>query len=227
MDAYGRGSHLWTAGPQTAGSTALIRVTSNNGTLPQDVSDASFSIANSGQHYYVNDASTVGDFFTTAVGNNANSGKSPTAPMASLAALLAAYDLDPGDVIHVDTGNYTLLSNIQLTAQDMGVRIEGPSTGTALLNRNNFSAGSYAFEFQSGAKDVVLDHLSITGAYYGVYAGSTADSDGRPSLEQHDLRHFRQGFIRRQAATTGHCSTTHCTEFWAVSEPAIRPTAST
>ncbi len=177
MDAYGRGSYLWTAGPQTAGSTALIRVTSNNGTLPQDVSDASFSIANSGQHYYVNDASTVGDFFTTAVGNNANSGKSPTAPMASLAALLDAYDLDPGDVIHVDTGNYTMLSNIQLTACDTGYASKAPAQGPA-FEPQQFQCRSYAFEFQSGAKDVVLDHLSITGAYYGVYAGSTADSDG-------------------------------------------------
>ena len=36
---------------------------------------------------------------TTAAGNNANSGKSQDAPMASLRALLAAYDLDAGDTI--------------------------------------------------------------------------------------------------------------------------------
>ena len=69
-----------------------------------DVSDAPILIANAGHDYYINDSSTVGDIFTTSTGNNANSGKSPDQPMASLAALLAAYDLDPGDVVHVDTG---------------------------------------------------------------------------------------------------------------------------
>ena len=49
--------------------------------------------------------------------------------MASLAALLAAYDLDPGDTIHVDTGNYALAGNIVITAQDSGVTITGPDFG--------------------------------------------------------------------------------------------------
>ena len=45
-------------------------------------------------------------------GDNAHSGKSPDAPMASLAALLAAYDLGSGDVIYVDTGTYLLANSI-------------------------------------------------------------------------------------------------------------------
>ena len=39
---------------------------------------------------------------------------------------MAAYDLDPGDVIHVDAGTYRLYRNITLDTQDSGVRIEGP-----------------------------------------------------------------------------------------------------
>ena len=34
--------------------------------------------------------------------------------MASLAALLAAYTFEPGDIIFVDTGNYSLLRNLVL-----------------------------------------------------------------------------------------------------------------
>lgn len=111
-----------------------------------DVSDQAFLVTNAGTDYYVNDGSTTGDQFTTAIGDNANSGKSPDRPMASLAALIAAYDLNAGDVIHVDTGNYELLRNIVLTAEDSGVRIEGPLVGTALLNRGNTSSGSYGIE---------------------------------------------------------------------------------
>uniref|UniRef100_UPI000A9C9608 hypothetical protein n=1 Tax=Methylomonas koyamae TaxID=702114 RepID=UPI000A9C9608 len=80
-------------------------------------------IANAGKAYYVNDGSTVGDEYTTAVGDNANSGKDPNRPMASLAALLRAYDLDAGDVIYVDSGNYSLATNIVLGSQDSGVTI--------------------------------------------------------------------------------------------------------
>ena len=76
--------------------------------------------------FYVNDSSVDGDVFTTAPGDNANTGKSPDQPMASLFALLAAYDLGPGDVVYVDTGHYQLLRNTLITQNDSGVRIQGP-----------------------------------------------------------------------------------------------------
>src|SRR4029078_10287416 len=98
---FGQGSYLWTAGPVTTGSAALVRVRAHEGSQPQDASDAGCLIANAGKDYYVNDGVTQGDVFTTAVGNNANSGKSPSAPLASLSALLADYDPHPRDLIHV------------------------------------------------------------------------------------------------------------------------------
>ena len=122
----------------------------------------------------------MGDVFTTAIGYNANSGKSPDHPMASIGALLAAYDLDALDVIHVDAGTYNLVKNITIDAQDSGVRIEGPgaigSAGVAVLNRGNTVSGSYAIQF-TGADDVTLDYLNITGGEYGIAAAAGADSD--------------------------------------------------
>jgi len=38
--------------------------------------------------------------------------------MASLNALLGAYDLDPGDTVYVDTGYYSLPANVRIRAQD-------------------------------------------------------------------------------------------------------------
>ena len=177
MDAWGRGSYNWTipAG-LTPGNNYLVRALSESAPGVSDTSDQPFLIANSGHDYYVNDNSTVGDELTTAIGNNANSGKDPSQPMASLYALLSAYDLDPGDVVHVDTGNYSLVRNVTLGASDSGVTIQGPAIGQAVLNRGNANSGSYAFEM-TGGDDVTLDRLTITGAYDGVHADANIGSD--------------------------------------------------
>ena len=166
------GSFSWTI-PNSVplGSHYRIRVTIAR---PDGLVADLFQIVSAGTDYYVNDASTDGDVFTTAAGNNANDGKSPATPMASLAALLAAYDLDPGDTIHVDTGTYALAGNIVITAQDSGVTITGPDSATALLNRGTSSG--YVFELQN-ADDVTLENLSITGANQGIYASASSDSD--------------------------------------------------
>ena len=186
LDGFGRGSYLWTAGPETDGNTALIRRPRQDGSRPEDVSDAAFLIANAGTDYYVNDGSRDGDVLTTAPGDNAASGKTPAQPMTSLTSLLAAYDLDPGDVIHVDTGTHRLIRNIVIAAQDGGVRIAGPVTDGAVLDRGgNQTSGAYVIELQD-ADDVTLDHLAITGGVYGIYAVGGSDSD-RLTLTDSDI----------------------------------------
>ena len=157
MDIYGRGNTTWSAGPATVGNTALMRVRANDGSQPTDTSDQGFLIANAGADYYINDNSTAGDVFTSAVGDNANSGKSPDRPMASLTALLAAYDLDSGDVIHLDTGTYSLIKNALITAEDSGVTLRGPSGGPgAVLNRGDTGNSKYVIELQN-ADNVTMD----------------------------------------------------------------------
>ncbi|MFN7804404.1 MAG: right-handed parallel beta-helix repeat-containing protein, partial [Planctomycetaceae bacterium] len=174
FDRFGQGQLVWT--PTVETSQAVVRVRANQGTTPADVSNGVFQVANAGVDYYVNDASTTGDLLTTAVGDNRNSGKSPGQPMASLAALVAAYDLDAGDIIHVETGTYGLVRNVVLGPEDSGVRIEGPAVGAAVLDRGNTNSGSYVVEL-AGADDVTLSRLTLTGGQYGVFAGNSADSD--------------------------------------------------
>ncbi|MBW8760906.1 MAG: right-handed parallel beta-helix repeat-containing protein, partial [Burkholderiales bacterium] len=127
--------------------------------------------------YYVNDNSLAGDEYASAVGNDANDGLTPDKPKASIQAVLLAYDLNPGEVILVDTGNYTLGTNIFVVAQDSGVAIQGAQTHATVLNRGNKATGTAVFEFQ-GADDVTLKHLSITGALTGVMIADGVDSDG-------------------------------------------------
>ena len=132
VDIHGVGSVVWTPDFQTSGNSALIRVTVNGAV---GVSTVPFLVAPAGHDYYINDTSTVGDEVTSAIGNDLNSGKTPDKPMASLEALLNAYALGPGDVVHVDTGHYIALNDIVFGQGDSGtgdapsqrVIIQGPT----------------------------------------------------------------------------------------------------
>ena len=173
VDRLGRGTYDWTATSET--DAALIRVRANQGTQPQDVSDKAFLIANSGTAYYVNlagDADLTDNEYTSVTGNDANSGKRPDAPMATLQALIATYDLEPGDVVYVDTGVYVLSTNLVIGDEDSGVRLQGPiETGhSALLDRAD---GNYALIVYG--EDVTLDHLTVQHATYAGIYGNGCD----------------------------------------------------
>ncbi len=177
MDRFGRGSYIWTVpSDATPGNQYELEVTADQGTQPQGIS-APFLVANAGNDFYINDGSTAGAVFTTAPGNDANSGTSPDQPMQSLRALLAAYTFGPGDTIYVDNGTYNVLQDIVLSPQDSGVTIVGPSSGSAVLDRGNMNSERNVFDLD-GAVNVTLDQLQITGGFTGVYASSTAGSSG-------------------------------------------------
>ena len=180
FDRFGRGAIAWPI-PQnveTDGHAALTQVRYGS---RRDASDRPFTIANGRSQYFINvagDTNLADNEYTTAAGNDANSGKSPNRPMVSLSALLRAYDLEPGDTIFVDAGVYTLRTNIVLSQADSGVTIQGPlGIGrTAVFDRDNLGTGSYVFEL-AVADDITLSHLMITGGSVGVFAGEDADSD--------------------------------------------------
>ncbi len=177
LDRYGQAIFNWTVPTLPVGTTqALIRTVSNDSTTIKGQSPQSFSIAGSGRSFYINDSSATGDEFSTAIGDDANLGTTPDTPMNTLSALLTAYKPTTGDVIYVDSGYYLLDKNIVLTAQNTGLRIQGPATGTALFNRNNTASGNYGIELVN-ADNVILDRIAVTGGFYGIYASSTSDSD--------------------------------------------------
>src|SRR5207302_6748051 len=107
LDRLGAGSFAWTPSAATAGTQGLLRITETDGTHTLvDQSLAPFMIAPAGHTYYINDGSKTGDIYTTAVGSDANSGKTPDAPLANLSALLSLYHLQPGHTVHMDSGTY-------------------------------------------------------------------------------------------------------------------------
>jgi large repetitive protein len=81
INRFGQAQVLWTVNATSTGSTALIRVTSGKVTTTSQP----FLLANGGTHFYVDDGSLAGNQYTTAIGNDANSGKSPAQPVAKVA----------------------------------------------------------------------------------------------------------------------------------------------
>lgn len=80
----------------------------------------SFNVFTKAANWYVNDASLTGDVFTTAIGNNANSGTS-SAPFLTIAQAVSV--AANGDRIFVDVGNYEedVLVNKSLTLTGAGI----------------------------------------------------------------------------------------------------------
>ena len=172
-------SYSWTIPANLPlGAGYQVQITANYGSNPGGTSAQQFLIANNGHSYYINDNSTSSDVFTTAVGNDANSGKDPADPMATLAALLQAYSLGTADTVYVDTGNYTILQNVMLDALHSGATIVGPATGPgAVLNRGNTNPFSYDFQMQGGL-NITLCQLTLTGGVDGLYGSNTVNSTG-------------------------------------------------
>lgn len=169
LDHQGRGSYAWTPQEPTAGNSALIRVRASHSDLLAGTSLRPFQIAPQGNVYYVNDADTTDDQFTTAAGDHHHSGKSPDQPMANLATLLRSYALDAGDTIYVDAGTYTLHSDAVVQAQHRGISIRGADSAPAVLTREHIP-GSRVIQLHQ-ADDVTIEGLTLRGGQVGLEIG--------------------------------------------------------
>jgi hypothetical protein len=124
--------------------------------------------------WYVNDNSTSGDIYTTAIGNDANAGTSASAPKLTLGAAFTA--AAAGDIIYVDKGTFTGSGNMMFTF-NKAITIIGAGTGNTIFtshtnNRfatiaaNNVSIQNlqlYDFFLGSGNGQVLLVNTNITG----------------------------------------------------------------
>ncbi len=95
-------------------------------------------------NYYINDSSTSGDIWCSAVGNDANDGISPSTPKNTLTNLLNTYKLRPGDTVFIDTGVY--YQSFKITPDDSGdstgyILFKGAGTNNTIFNSTNFNYG--------------------------------------------------------------------------------------
>ena len=188
------GAYDWIVDPLLAGETSYrVRVTSSASGL-SDTSDLPFKIVPSTNAYYINidgDSDLTDNEYTTAAGSNFNTGTTPDAPLASLEKLLRTYTLDPGDVIFVDTGHYTMVDAAVIDERHHGITVVGPETEgrEALFDRGNTTAGQWGIEL-AGADLVTLRSLAVTNALIGIYAADNAGSD---DLTATNMRVFNNG----------------------------------
>ena len=164
------GTYSWSIPSSLAAGQYRVRVTSDFNGQWTDLSDNPFTIAGSGNTYYVN-GSASGGYYTTAAGSDGNDGKTPATPMATIQAMLNAYHPGSGATIFVDGGTYNLISTLTLTSANSGLTIQGTPGQTTILNRGNTSAGDYVFNLVN-ASNITLDHLAITGGNAGINASN-------------------------------------------------------
>ena len=124
-----------------------------------------------------------GGDWTTAAGDNANDGLTPATPKASIGGVLAAYHLNPGDVIRVDDGTYPLGVNIVLDAA--GLRHHDrrlPRRGLSGAARPDRPGKRQLWQLRRSTcrirSNVTLDHLWVTGGYAAVSAATNANNTG-------------------------------------------------
>ena len=165
-------THTWI--PAFSNPAVLWRVVSTNGAVAS-TNAKPFSIrtrTNTTFTFYVNDGSPANDVYCNALGDNANSGGASNAPKRSLQAILDAYQLRGGDVVYVDTGDYTTNLTTTIGVFDSGtpgnpVRIVGSPNGSVFARG---SASSDTLDL-SGASDLEIENLRLTDGRYGLNGG--------------------------------------------------------
>jgi len=133
-----------------------------------DVTDSRFILRNGPLSYYVNNGATTGDVYSTAPGVSTNHGATPAQPLPTLQAVINSFDLEPGDVVYVDTGVYTLTNSIALTSLDAGVIFKGSTNvnagGSVILGADGFNVFSLV-----ESPGTQIRHLTIKGGNSGVF----------------------------------------------------------
>lgn len=153
----------------------LWRVVSTNSPSITDRTTNFFAVRNGALSFYVNDAATPGDVYTTAAGSPTNWLASTNRPLDSLTTALSIYDIEPGDVVYVDTGVYTNTANPKVSRRAGGssstvVRITGSpneSAGGSVLVRSSQGAEDYGLHLDA-AGWVAISNLSLRGARTGL-----------------------------------------------------------
>ncbi len=109
-------------------------------------------------NYFVNDASTTGDVFCTAVGNAGNAGTTRNAPKLTLANMLTTYSASFvfGDTIFIDAGSY---SDKDLSSPANGVVITGLSATKTIFT--NPGTDNYFMRIEDN--NTVLANIKLSG----------------------------------------------------------------
>jgi hypothetical protein len=141
---------------------------------------SNFTFKNGPFTYFINDDELDGDIYTESAGDDGNSGTTRASPKASLTNLLATTDLDPGDIVYVDTGDYTDRGSPAVGAADSGA---GGAPVRLIFSTNGTAGGALSGPITfSGASAVELIGPVIAGGKDSIsvaYSGDILISDAR------------------------------------------------
>ena len=132
---------------------------SSGGTVLAE-SEECFVLHNGGIAYYVNDSGTVGDVYCTAGGASTNNGYQPSSPKRNLQEILDAYNLEPGDTVYVDTGDYHMSEPVVWGDLDGGSMDQNVATHVRLQGSTNAAYGGTRFLYADDeAHGIVLTNV--------------------------------------------------------------------
>jgi hypothetical protein len=125
----------------------------------------------SATHYYVNDGFSSGDAFCTAIGNNSNTGLSPSTPKLTLRNLWNTYGpsgtnvLSSGDTIFIDAGTYSVtgFASVDEAKFDItvsGLTFLGAGAGLTIFD-HNFHGGTSDYFMWIKANNTTLKNLTV------------------------------------------------------------------
>lgn len=179
------GVYYWDSQSYTSSIRGVWGLWSEQNTNVFDRSDALFALRNERLRFYVNDASTNGDIYATAPGNAANDGTAAFMPALTIQSVVDAWDLEPGDTIYVDTGEYRLSTVTTIGRGDAwdGTNLQALASGIATNfltiqgSTNEQAGGTLLLRFEEGdllsldsAPGVWLRDLTLRGGAVGVRA---------------------------------------------------------
>lgn len=178
------GSFLWNSTTNPSLPTARLRLRSQSDASAFVISERDFAIHNSNMTFYVNDASITNNLYTTAPGSSENTGLQPDSPLASLAEVLARYDVEPGDTVLIDTGNYSSAAPIAVEYLDSGTAAE-PVVIRGSTNAPGTTFGVSGIRVEN-ARGILLQNVRFLEPTVGG-AGATVDSSEDVVLDQVDV----------------------------------------
>ena len=120
---------------------------------------------------YVNDNSLLGNIYTTAAGNDFNSG-SAGSPFATIARAIQV--AEAGDTIMVDAGNYSENINVNKSIVISGTNKSSTGFSNRLSESQIISSGNNSAVITISAGNVVLEGLTINGDDPAVSGSATA-----------------------------------------------------
>lgn len=187
------GSVTWSPGQFVSGDPDLryrIELSTSGATSLTARSREPFSVPNvvpsQSQTFYVNDESQADDEYTTAVGDNRNTGTTDAEPKEVIRPLVLSYAFGAGDVVRVDTGNYVHAVNLNLSGSFQPsdprmntverTQITGPTdpNRTAQIDRANPHPVAKTIDI-IGSPQMALKNLTLIGAYTGLHVRDGSD----------------------------------------------------